>query len=123
MVVANSYLRTPAGVRFVLVEQSPDAADDWIADAAEPFDIIITQDIPLASRALSKGAFALSPTGEVFTHASIGSALAGRLIMEHLRSFGEGMGGPKPYAPRDRSRFLSALDALMTRAKTKKAIT
>lgn len=120
VVVANSFIRTPPGVRFVTVDQGPDAADDWIADTAQAFDIVITQDIPLASRALTKGAFALSPKGEPFTPASTGAALAGREIMEHLRSMGEGLGGPRPFSAQDRSRFLNALDAMVTRAKARR---
>ncbi len=120
IVVANSFIRTPPGVRFVTVDAGADAADDWIAETAQAFDIVITQDIPLASRALAKGALALSPKGEPFTPSSIGAALAGREIMEHLRSMGEGLGGPKPFSAQDRSRFLNALDAAVTRAKARR---
>jgi uncharacterized protein YaiI (UPF0178 family) len=120
VVVANSFIRTPPGVRFITVDAGPDAADDWIVDAAQAFDIVITQDIPLASRALAKGAFVISPKGEPFTPASIGAALAGREIMEHLRSMGEGLSGPKPFSPQDRSRFLNALDAALTQAKARR---
>jgi uncharacterized protein len=120
ILVANSFIRTPPGVRFVLVEAGADAADDWIADQAQSFDIAITNDIPLASRVLAKGAIAISPAGKPFTHASIGAALAGREIMEHLRSMGEGQGGPPPFSAADRQRFLNALDAAVTRAKARR---
>jgi len=119
-VVANSFIRTPPDVTFVAVEAGADAADDWIADQAHAFDIVITNDIPLASRALAKGALALSPLGKPFTQASIGAALAGRAVMEHLRSMGEGQGGPKPFSAADRSAFLNALDAAVTRAKSRR---
>ena len=122
-VVANSFIRTPAEprIRFVLVEAGPDAADDWIAERAGPGDVVVTNNIPLAGRVLERGAEALSPTAKVFTHDMIGSALATRGLMEHLRSFGEITTGPKPFAPKDRSAFLSALDAAINRAR-KKAI-
>lgn len=121
LVVANSFIRTPAEprIRFVLVDAGPDAADDWIADRAAPGDVVITNDIPLAARALEKGAEAISPTAKVFTTDMIGSALATRGLMEHLRSFGEITTGPKPFSPKDRSAFLSALDAAINRAKRK----
>ncbi|HEX5005862.1 MAG TPA: DUF188 domain-containing protein, partial [Hyphomonadaceae bacterium] len=95
--------------------------DDWIAERAGKGDVVVTNDIPLASRALEKGAEALSPTAKVFTSDMIGSALATRGLMEHLRSFGEITSGPKPFSPRDRSAFLSALDAAVNRAKRKAA--
>lgn len=117
-VVANSYIRTPPEqrIRFVLVEAGADAADDWIAERAAPGDVVVTNDIPLAARALEKGAEAISPAAKVFTTDMIGSALATRGLMEHLRSFGEITSGPKPFSPKDRSAFLSALDAAVNRA-------
>jgi uncharacterized protein YaiI (UPF0178 family) len=112
-------MRTPPGVQMIVVDAGPDLADDWIAERVQPGDIVITNDIPLASRSLKAGGLALSPTGKAFTDDSIGSALAQRDLMEHLRSFGEITGGPKPFLPADRSRFLSALDATVRRAKTR----
>jgi uncharacterized protein YaiI (UPF0178 family) len=121
LVVANSFIRTPAEprIKFVLVDAGPDIADDWIAERAGPGDIVITNDIPLAARALEKGAEALSPTAKVFTTDMIGSALATRGLMEHLRSFGEITSGPPPFSQKDRSAFLSALDVAVTRARKK----
>lgn len=116
-VVANSFMRTPPDMPLVVVDAGPDAADDWIAERAGKGDIVVTNDIPLASRVLKAGGLALGANGKPFTEASIGSALAQRELMEHLRSFGEGMGGPKPFSQADRSRFLSALDAAVQKAK------
>ena len=120
-VVANSFIRTPAEprIKFILVEAGPDLADDWIADRLSPGDVVITNDIPLAARALKKKAEAISPTGKAFTADMIGSALATRGLMEHLRSFGEITSGPAPFGQKDRSAFLSALDAAVQRAKKK----
>ncbi len=120
-VVANAYIRTPAEprIRFVLVDAGPDVADDWIADRVGKGDVVVTNDIPLAARALEKGAEALSPTAKVFTIDMIGSALATRGLMEHLRSFGEITSGPRPFTQKDRSAFLSALDAAVNRARRK----
>jgi hypothetical protein len=118
-VVSNSWIRTPQqrGVTSVVVEAGPDIADDWIAERAGVGDIVITNDIPLASRALKAGAQALRPTGKPFTEDNIGGALASRDVGEHLRSFGQVTGGPAPFAAADRSRFLQALDAAVVRAR------
>lgn len=118
-VVANSFIRTPADrtIQFVLVDAGADLADDWIAERAGKGDIVITNDIPLAGRVLPNGAQAISPTAKVFTTDMIGSALATRSIMEHLRSTGEITSGPKPFDAKDRSKFLSALDAAVLRAR------
>lgn len=116
-VVANGTMRTPPDVTFVLVEAGPDIADGWIAERVTPSDIVVTNDIPLADRVLKAGGFALGASGKPFTPDSIGAALAQREIMEHLRSFGEGGGGPRPFSAQDRSRFLQALDTAVQKAK------
>ncbi len=122
-VVANSFIRTPGepGIAFVLVDAGPDVADDWIAERAKAGDVVVTNDIPLAARVLENGAEAISPAAKVFTSDMIGSALATRGLMEHLRSVGEVTSGPKAFSAADRSRFLGALDAAVARARKKAA--
>jgi hypothetical protein len=119
-VVTNSFIRVPPNVQLTVVEAGPDVANDWIAERVRPGDIVVTNDIPLASRALKAGGFALGANGRPFTASSIGAALAQRELMEHLRSFCEITGGPKPFTQADRSRFLSALDAAVQKTKTKR---
>jgi uncharacterized protein len=111
-VVANAYMNVPRDPRIelVVVADSFDAADNWIAERVGPGDIVVTADIPLADRSLKAGAFAIGNTGVPFTSASIGMAMANRELLSNLRAMGEVTGGPKPMAQRDRSRFLSALD-------------
>ena len=111
-VVSNSYMNVPRDPRLqlVVVSDSFDAADNWIAERAGPGDIVVTADIPLADRSLKAGAMAIGNTGVPFTPSSIGMAMASRELLSNLRAMGEVTGGPKPMSPRDRSRFLSALD-------------
>ena len=118
-VVANSFMLVPKDplIERVVVDSGADVADDWIAERAGAGDIVITADIPLAGRCLKAGAHVIGPRGDLFTEDSIGSALAGRAVMEHLRSLGEITGGPKPFQPKDRSRFLQALDTAVQKAK------
>jgi uncharacterized protein YaiI (UPF0178 family) len=99
-------------VRMILVPETPDAADDWIAERIQRGDICVTADIPLASRCLQNGARALSPTGHVWSEANIGNALAGREVARHLRELGAPGGGHAAMTKADKSRFLSALDTL-----------
>jgi uncharacterized protein YaiI (UPF0178 family) len=118
-VVSNSLIAIPRApwVERVIVNDAPDAADDWIAERAVRGDIVVTADIPLAARGVKAGAQVIGPTGRVFTEDSIGMTLATRNLMDDLRSAGQITGGPKPFSPRDRSAFLSALDLAVTRAK------
>ncbi len=118
-VVANAFIAIPAHplIERIVVDAGPDIADNWIAQRCGVGDIVITQDIPLADRALKAGSQAIGNTGKPFTKDSIGSALAGREIGEHLRSIGVATNGPKSFGPADRSRFLQELDAAVHRAK------
>ena len=120
-VVSNSYLNVPRDPRheLVVVSDSFDAADNWIAERVGPGDIVVTADIPLADRSLKAGASVIGNTGVPFTIASIGMAMANRELLSNLRAMGEVTGGPKPMSPRDRSRFLSALDEAIQRIRRK----
>ena len=118
-VVSNSAMAIPREpfIERVLVGSGPDVADDWIAERASRGAIVITADVPLAHRCVTAGADVIAPTGRVLTEASIGMALATRNLMEDLRSAGQVTSGPKPFQPRDRSNFLSALDLAIVRLK------
>ncbi len=118
-VVANAYINVPRDplIERVVVPAGLDVADDWIAERARPGAIVITADIPLAARCVKAGANAIAPNGRAFTEASIGEVLATRNLMDGLRSAGQVTGGPKPFSPRDRSAFLSALDLAIVRLK------
>ncbi len=110
--VANSWMRLPEGERVerVIVTDGPDAADNWIAERAGIGDIVVTQDIPLASRVLKNGAKAIGNTGKPFTDGSIGMALAMRELSQHLRETGESRGFNAAFTKQDRSRFLESLE-------------
>jgi uncharacterized protein YaiI (UPF0178 family) len=118
-VVANSFINVPRDplIERVTVGSGFDAADDWIAERARKGAIVVTADVPLASRCVKAGADVIAPTGRPFTEASIGMALATRNLMEDLRASGEITGGPRPFSPKDRSAFLSALDLAIVRLK------
>ncbi|MXO63771.1 YaiI/YqxD family protein [Qipengyuania oceanensis] len=116
-VVSKSPFRVPVSdrVKRVVVSDSFDAADDWIADNAGPHTVVVTGDILLAERCLKAGATVIAHNGKPFDAASIGSAIATRAIMADLRAGMDGIGGgPPPFSKADRSRFLQALDRVLT---------
>jgi uncharacterized protein len=118
-VVSNSPIAVPrdmgALIERVVVGAGMDEADNWIAERAQPGDIVITADVPLASRSVKAGAEVIAPNGKPFSKDSIGMTLATRNLMDSLRSAGEITSGPKPFSPRDRSAFLGALDQAIVR--------
>ncbi len=113
--VSNMHMRIPENprIKLVIVDSGPDEADNWIAEKAGAGDIVITADIPLAGRCLTKGAGVIGPSGRLFTEDNIGSILATRNLMADLRDLGEITGGPAPFTKRDRSNFLQQLDELI----------
>jgi uncharacterized protein YaiI (UPF0178 family) len=122
-VVAGNFIRVPQDplIERIAAGSGMDAADDWIAERAGKGDIVITSDIPLASRCVKAGADVIAPNGRPFTEQSIGMTLAVRNLMTDLRSSGEVTGGPKSFAPRDRSAVLSALDQAIRRIQRQHA--
>lgn len=121
--VAASWMRTPSDVRVALevVEQGFDAADDWIVANALPDDIVITGDVLLAARCIGKGVQALGPSGHPFTESNIGDVLATRNLLADMRAAGQVMSGPRPFDPRDRSRFLQALERAINARRDRSA--
>ena len=113
--VANSRMRVPdeRWIKLEVVGDGFDEADDWIVEKVGNEDIVITADIPLASRCLEKGARVIGSTGKPFTEDNIGQAVATRDLLSELRGAGEIMGGPAPFEKRDRSRFLQKLDEVI----------
>ena len=118
LLVANHRIRPPANNPFVegvRVGGGPDAADDHIADGAEPGDLAITADIPLAARLVEKGVVTLDPRGEEYTEGSIGHRLSIRDFMEELRSQGVQTGGPDAYGQKEKQDFANAFDRALAR--------
>lgn len=116
--VANRRLQTPANNAFVhavVVAGGPDVADDHIAEQAEPGDLAITADIPLAARLVEKGVHTIDPRGDEYTRESIGERLSIRDFMDQLRSTGVETGGPSGYGQKDKQAFAGALDRTLTR--------
>lgn len=113
--VSNSHMRLPFGdnVKRVVVAEGADAADDWIVEQVVANDIVITADIPLASRAIKKGAKALAHTGKFFTEGGIGIALAMRDLMSQLRETGNMQGNNPVFTPANRSQFLQSLENII----------
>jgi uncharacterized protein len=119
MIVSNSHFRVPDHplIKRTVVSDAFDAADDWIAGAANTKTVVITTDILLADRCLKLGATVIAPTGRAFTGNSIGAAIATRAIMADLRAGGDAIGGPAPFSKADRSTFLQALDQALVKLK------
>ena len=120
--VANKpVIREPSGlISSLLVAEGPDIADDRIVELAEPGDLVITADIPLADRVVAKGAVALNPRGKLYTEENIKDRLALRDLLTELRDNGLMTGGPSAFGPKDRQAFADQLDRFLSKAMMNK---
>ncbi len=119
-VVSNGGLRLSQNplVQTIIVSDGPDVADMWIAERAGVGDVVITADIPLASRCIKKEALVLKHNGEVLNAANIGNILATRDLMTDLRAADPfRQGGGKGFTKADRSRFLNAMENTLRKLK------
>ena len=119
ILVANQRLQLPPGHPFastVRVEGGPDVADRYIAERAEPGDVAITADIPLASALVENGVFVIDPRGEEYTRDNVSERLSVRDFMDSLRGSGVETGGSRPYGPKDKQAFAGSLDRILSRA-------
>ena len=106
--------RRESFVEIVAAGPAFDAADDWIAERIGAGDVCVTNDVPLASRCVEKGARAVSPTGRIFDERSVQEALAKRNLAQHLREANQQQTYNAPFGPKDRSRFLQAMDRVIS---------
>ena len=117
--VANRMTKLPPSpfLSSVVVGTGFDVADEYIVQAAETGDLVITSDIPLANDVLNKGAKALTARGEEYTLQNIKPKLNARDFMDTLRGTGvldpAQMGGQKPYGDKDKIAFANALNRLV----------
>lgn len=124
VLVADGGLRPPREphVTVKFVSRGPDAADDWIAEASRPGDVVVTADIPLASRAVAAGAVVIDHRGKLLTEDSVGMARAVRDLNTGLREAGLLEERGRPYSKRDRSDFNNGIEQAI-RAATRKGST
>ncbi len=117
--VANQYVKTPPSryIDMMQVTSGFDVADDEIVRRLSAGDLVITQDIPLASEAIDKGALALSPRGELFTADNIRQRLNMRDFLDTLRSSGIQSGGPAPLSVQDRQKFANHVDRWLAKRR------
>ncbi len=115
--VANKPLRLEKldNLSLILVPEGPDVADDRIAEMAQPGDLVITADIPLADRVVTQNAFAMNPRGQLYTEHNIKDRLAMRDLLGELRDGGLITGGPAAFSPKDRQAFANQLDRFLMR--------
>jgi uncharacterized protein YaiI (UPF0178 family) len=119
VLVANQFIQVPRSphIRTVQVTAGFDVADNYIVQQADPGDLVITADIPLAAEAIAKGCLALNPRGELYTEDNIRQRLNMRDFMDTMRASGIDSGGPPAFSRADRMAFANQLDRLLAKSQ------
>ena len=119
ILIANQMLRVPPSpwIRALQVPAGFDVADQRIVQEAEAGDLVITSDIPLASRVIAKGALVLDSRGELMDKGNIEGRLTMRNFMEGLRNSGVDTGGPSGLSKSDVQAFANQLDRLLAKRR------
>ena len=100
-------------IRYMIVEAGADEADNKIVELLEEKDLVITADIPLADRVISKNAHAIDHRGELYTEDNIKHYLAMRNLMQEIRDSGEVTKGPKAFDQKDSQNFANSLNKFL----------
>jgi uncharacterized protein YaiI (UPF0178 family) len=93
-----------------------DSADFAIIEQLLPGDIVVTQDIGLASMALGRGAYAIGVRGREFLSATIDFDMEMRHIEKKVRRQGGRTKGPAPFTNADREYFTENLQRVIDKA-------
>lgn len=100
-------------VTYIVVDAGADEADNHIVELLEKDDLLITADIPLADRIISKNGHAIDHRGELYTSENIKQYLAIRDLMQSIRDSGEMTKGPKPFGAKDAQNFANQFNKFL----------
>jgi len=115
IVIANKKINigTSNHIKYIIVNQGADEADDKIVEMLETNDLVITADIPLADRTIAKDAHAIDHRGAMYTQDNIKQYLAIRNLMKDIRDSGEMTKGPAPFSQKDAQQFANSLNSFL----------
>jgi len=116
-VVANKKIDIgkSSNITYMIVDAGADEADHKIVEMVQEGDLVITADIPLADRVISKNAHAIDHRGELYSVDNIKQYLAMRDLMEKIRESGEITRGPKPFSQKDAHEFANQLNSFLSK--------
>ena len=117
--IANGFLQNPPHphVSVVQVSKGFDVADNVILERMNPGDLVVTQDVPLASEVVEAGGLAVNPRGTWYDKESVKAYLRRRNEREEMREAGMISGGPAPFSAKDTQQFARAFDQFLARLK------
>jgi len=106
-----------SNIHYIIVDAGADEADNRIIELIKPSDLVITADIPLADRTITKNAHAIDHRGELYTKENIKQHLAIRNLMQSIRDSGEITKGPAPFSKKDTQNFANSFNKFLQSLK------
>lgn len=100
-------------ITYMVVDLGADEADHKIVEMVKENDLVITADIPLADRIITKNAHAIDHRGELYSVDNIKQYLSMRNFMKEMRDAGEMTKGPKAFGQKDAHEFANQLNAFL----------
>jgi uncharacterized protein YaiI (UPF0178 family) len=107
-----------AGGEFARMELCPageGAADNRIAELAEPGDLAVTRDIPLAARLVEASILVIDDRGQVYTRENIRERLSLRDFAVDLAENGLGTERIASYGKKELKAFADGLDRVLVK--------
>jgi uncharacterized protein YaiI (UPF0178 family) len=102
-------------IKYIIVENGLDKADDKIVELTQKGDLVITADIPLVDRIIKLDGIGLDHRGTIFDKENINHYLSMRNLMTEIRDSGEITKGPKPFGKNDIQKFANSFNKLLTK--------
>ena len=110
--VANHQIPMPKSELFQMIvcDATPDAADNYVVENALENDIVITRDIPMASRLLEKNITTINDRGLLFTSENIREKLSLRNFNKELYDNGILSEKTSTFSKKDVNNFANCFD-------------
>jgi uncharacterized protein YaiI (UPF0178 family) len=106
-------------MNWVYVDTEKEAVDLYILNHAVRGDVVITQDIGLASMLVNRGVHVISPRGKVYEEGEMDSALHHRYLQAKQRRQGVYPKGMKRFSDQDRRLFLQNFEKILSKLEGK----
>jgi uncharacterized protein YaiI (UPF0178 family) len=95
---------------MIVCDATPDAADNYIVENASENDIVITRDIPMASRLIEKNITTINDRGLLFTTENIREKLSLRNFNKELYDNGILSEKTSTFSKKDVNNFANCFD-------------
>jgi uncharacterized protein len=102
-------------MKWVYVDTEKEAVDLYIFNHAARGDVVVTQDVGLASMLVSRGVHVISPRGKVYKEEEMANALYHRYFHAKLRRQGVYPKGMKQFSDQDRRRFRQNFEKILSK--------